>query len=64
MKEVDRVMNELIQTLKDRKNEIIAIVDDVFKVEREKVAKEEGKWRERQKICEELLTLSSKKDSD
>ena len=47
MKEVDRVMNELIQTMKDRKNEIIAIVDDYFKGEREKVANEELKWRER-----------------
>ena len=64
MKEVDRVMNELIQTMKDRKNEIIAIVDDYFKGEREKVANEELKWRERQRICEDLLTLSSKKDSD
>ena len=64
MKEVDRTMTELIQTMKDRKNEIITIIDEYFKAEREKVVAEEQKWRDRQKICEELLKLSSKKDSD
>ena len=64
LREVDRVMNELIQTLKDRKNEVQVIVDEYFKQEREKILAEEQKWRERQKICEELLRLSSKKDSD
>ncbi len=64
MKDVDKVMNELIQTLKDRKNEVIVLVDEYFKQEREKILAEEAKWRDRQKICEELLRLSSKKDSD
>ena len=41
MKEVDKTMNDLISTLKDRKNEIITIVDEYFKAEREKVAAEE-----------------------
>ena len=57
-------MSELIQILKDRKNEVIVLVDDYFKQEREKIVAEEAKWRERQKICEDLLKLSSKKDSD
>lgn len=57
-------MNDLIQTLKDRKNEVINYVDEYFKQEKEKILLEENKWRERQKICEELLKLSSKKDSD
>ncbi len=57
-------MNELIQVLKDRKNEVIVIVDEYFKQEREKIVVEEMKWRDRQKICDELLKMSSKKDSD
>lgn len=57
-------MSDLIQTLKDRKNEVIAIVDDYFKQEKDKIVTEELKWRERQRICEELLKLSSKKDTD
>ena len=57
-------MGELIQCLKDRKNELITLVDEHFRQEREKVAAEEAKWRERQRICEELLRLSSKKDAD
>ena len=64
LKEVDKVMTDLIQALKDRKNEVIAFVDDYFKQERETVVAEENKWRERQKICEDLLKLSSRKDSD
>ena len=57
-------MNELIQVLKDRKNAVIVSVDEYFKQEKEKIIQEETKWRDRQKICEELLKLSSKKDSD
>jgi hypothetical protein len=64
LKDVDRIMSELIQTLKERKNEVILIVDDYFKQERENVVVEELKWRERQNICNDLLKLSSKKDSD
>lgn len=50
--------------MKDRKNLIITQVDDYFKQEKEKILYEEGKWREKQRICEELLKLSSRKDSD
>eukprot|EP00347_Sterkiella_histriomuscorum_P009722 403340133 len=64
LKDVDKVMNDLIQVLKDRKNEVIVHVDEYFKTEKEKVLLEEQKWRERQRISEELLRLSSKKDSD
>lgn len=64
LKEVDKVMSDLIQTLKTRKNEVLAIVDDYFKEEKDKIVTEELKWRERQRICEELLKLSSKKDTD
>ena len=64
LKEVDTIMTQLIQTLKNRKNEVIAIVDDYFKNERDNIVVEEQKWRERQKICEDLLKLSSRKDTD
>lgn len=57
-------MTDIIQVLKDRKNEIIGIVDNIFKEEKDKIQLEDTKWRERQKICEELLKMSSKKDSD
>ena len=40
-------MSELIATLKNRKNEILLIVDDYFKSERERIVTEESKWRER-----------------
>jgi len=33
--------------LKNRKNEVIAIVDDYFKTERDNIVVEEQKWRER-----------------
>ena len=33
--------------MKDRKNEIITIIDEYFKAEREKVVAEEQKWRDR-----------------
>ena len=64
LKEVDKVMTDLIETLKNRKNEVLAIVDDYFKQEKDQIVTEELKWRERQRICEELLKLSSKKDTD
>jgi hypothetical protein len=64
LKEVDKVMSDIINVLKERKNEIIGIVDQVFKEEKDKIIVEDTKWRERQKICEELLKMSSKKDSD
>ena len=57
-------MTDLIQALKDRKNEVIVFVDEYFKLEKEKILAEETKWRERQRICEDLLKLSSRKDSD
>ena len=57
-------MGDLLTALKERKNEVIISVDEYFKGEREKIQQEEAKWRERQRICEELLKLSSKKDSD
>jgi hypothetical protein len=34
-------MNDLIQVLKDRKNEVIVSVDEYFKGEREKILLEE-----------------------
>jgi len=57
-------MGELINTLKMRKNEVITIVDEYFKAERERINAEEQKWRERQKICEDLLRISSKKETE
>lgn len=57
-------MNDLIQALKDRKSLILTQVDDYFKQEKEKILYEEGRWREKQRICEDLLKLSSRKDSD
>ena len=47
LKDVDRIMSELIITLKERKNDVIIMVDDYFKSEREKIVEEEQKWRER-----------------
>lgn len=41
MKEVDKTMTELINGLKTRKNELIVMIDEYFKEEREKVAAEE-----------------------
>ncbi len=64
LKEVDTVITNLIKALKDRKEELIASVDEYFGKERERIVAEESKWRDRQKICEELLKLSSRKDSD
>ena len=64
LKEVDKVISELIQALKDRKEELLASIDEYFSKERNLIASEEHKWRERQRICEELLKLSSRKDSD
>jgi hypothetical protein len=54
----------LIKALKDRKEELLITIDNYFSKEREGILAEEGKWRDRQKICEELLKLSSRKDSD
>lgn len=64
LKEIDKVITDLIKSLKDRKEELLSQIDSYFTQEREKIASEEGKWRERQRICEELLKLSSRKDSD
>ena len=41
MKEVDKTMTDLINSLKTRKNELIVMIDEYFKAEREKVAAEE-----------------------
>lgn len=64
LKEVDRVISDLIKALKDRKEELLTSIDTYFTQEREKIQSEETKWRERQHICETLLMLSSRKDSD
>ena len=64
LKEVDKVLSDLIQALKDRKEDLLQSIDQYFTQEREKIASEESKWRDRQRICEELLKLSSRKDSD
>ena len=64
LKEVDKVISDLIKALKDRKEEMIGTIDDYFSQERSRIQTEENKWRERQRICEELLKLSSRKDSD
>ncbi len=64
LKEVDVVIGGLIKSLKDRKEELIASIDDYFGKEREKILAEENKWRDRQRVCEDLLKLSSRKDSD
>jgi uncharacterized protein YjiS (DUF1127 family) len=64
LKEVDKVFNDLIKALKDRKEELLQSIDGYFTHEREKIASEEAKWRDRQRTCEELLKLSSRKDSD
>ena len=64
LKEVDRVISDLIKALKDRKEELLSSIDTYFTQEREKIQAEETKWRERQHICETLLKLSSRKDSD
>ncbi len=47
LKEVDTVITGLIKALKDRKEELLASVDEYFGKEREKIIAEEGKWRER-----------------
>ena len=64
LKEVDKVISELIKALKDRKQELLASIDDYFSKEHSSIAGEEQKLRNRQHICEELLKLSSRKDSD
>ena len=64
LKEVDKVISELIKSLKDRKEELLGTIDNYFTQERDKIQTEETKWRERQRICEELLKMSSRKDSD
>ena len=58
------MISELIKALKDRKEELLQSIDDYFTQEHGKIQNEETKWRERQRICEELLKLSSRKDSD
>ena len=64
LKEVDKVLSDLIKSLKDRKDELLQQIDQYFTQERDKIASEESKWRDRQRICEELLKMSSRKDSD
>ena len=64
LKEVDRTITDLIEALKGRKEELLAYIDGYFTQERDRIQAEETKWRERQRICEELLKLSSRKDSD
>ena len=64
LKEVDKTITDLIQALKDRKEELLTSIDQYFTTEREKIAAEETKWRERQRVCEELLKLAARKDSD
>ncbi len=64
LKEVDKAITDLIKTLKERKAELLSQVDSYFAEERDKIASEEQKWRERQRICEDLLKMASRKDAD
>jgi len=64
LKDADKAFTDLINTLKERKNELLTEIDQYFNEEKAKVVEEEKRWREKQKICEDLLRLSSKQESD
>ena len=64
MRETDTVMTELIQTLKQRKTEVIAQIEQYFSQEKAKIQEEEARWREKQQICEDLLRISGAKEAD
>ena len=61
---MDTTFSELIKAMKARKAEVIREVNDHFEQEKQQIQNEETKWMDKQKICEELLILSSKADSD
>ena len=64
LKEVDKAIKDLIKTLYDRKDVVIEQINSYFMNERKKIEEQEQTWREKQRITEDLLKLSSNKDDD
>ena len=64
LKEVETNIKELIKTLYERKDTLVDQIDSYFKEQRAKLEEKEEEWKEKQRIAEELLKLSSGKDSD
>ena len=64
MKEVEGAIKELIKALYERKDRLIEDISEYFATERQKIEDQEAKWREKQKITEDLLKMASSKDDD
>ena len=47
LKEVDKVISDLIKALKERKEELLVSIDEYFTKEHNSIAGEEQKWRSR-----------------
>jgi hypothetical protein len=62
IKKIDEAFKEIIKTLKLRKNELISEVLEKFKTEKEKIAKEEDKWTNKQDTSEKLLGIMNDRD--
>jgi hypothetical protein len=56
--------NTLIKALKQRKQQVVNDLEDLFNAEKSKILEKEELWNGKQKICEELLRLNSTVSSD
>ena len=64
LKDAESSIKDLIKALYDRKDKLIEDINEYFTQERKKIEDEENIWREKQRITEDLLKLSSNKEDD
>ena len=62
LKKIEESFNSIIQTLKNRKEDLINEVLHKFEVEIKKIEVEEAKWKDKQVTSEKLLSYSSNSD--
>uniref|UniRef100_A0A7S3J6T5 Uncharacterized protein n=1 Tax=Euplotes harpa TaxID=151035 RepID=A0A7S3J6T5_9SPIT len=64
LKEAEKSIKDLIKALYERKDVLIENINNYFLNERKKIEEQEQVWREKQKITDDLLKLSSNRDDD
>jgi hypothetical protein len=64
LREAEKSIKDLIKALYERKDQLIADINQYFTEQRHEIEAKEQEWREKQRDTDALLKLSSNKDDD
>lgn len=64
LKEAETSIKDLIKALYDRKDQLISDINGYFTEQRQLIEEQEQAWREKQKVTEDLLKISSNREDD